>query len=374
VYIRFVCYFKKVKQIYIVNRFITPIASNMKRKSVVSLLLLLTITFSSCQQPIDSVDPVNPAEFVDPFIGTDAHGHTYPGASMPFGMVQLSPDTRLDGWDGVSGYHYTDSTIYGFSHTALSGTGVGDYGDILIMPVVGDPVFQNTEYVSTFSKDSETATAGYYSVFLDKPGVFAEMSATTRVGHHRYTFPASEQANLIIDLVHRDKVVDSWIEIISDTEIRGMRRSTNWAKDLVWYFHMEFSKPFTRSGIAVNDIVQEGISRADGTHIKAFVGFSTSDDEPIEVKVSLSAVDSDGAKANMTSELPGWGFDTTKQNAFDTWNTALKKIQVRGGTREQTTVFYTALYHSFLQPNTFNDVDGRYRGMDRAIHQSDGDI
>jgi len=338
-----------------------------------SLLLLLTIFFTSCQQAVDTVDPVNPAEYVDPFIGTAAHGHTYPGASLPFGMVQLSPDTRLDGWDGVSGYHYTDSTIYGFSHTALSGTGVGDYGDILIMPVLGDPVFANTEYVSPFRKETESATAGFYSVFLDKPGVLAEMTATTRVGHHRYTFPASEQANFIIDLVHRDKVVDSWIEIISDTEIRGMRRSTNWAKDLVWYFHMEFSKPFTSSGIAVNDIIQDGLNRAEGTHIKAFVGFNTADDEQIEVKVSLSAIDSDGAKANMTSELPGWGFDDTKQKAFDTWNEALKKIQVRGGTKDQTTVFYTALYHSFLQPNTFNDVDGRYRGMDRAIHQSDGD-
>lgn len=336
---------------------------------------IVLLIAASCQSTAthDAIDPVNPAEFVDPFIGTDAHGHTYPGASMPFGMVQLTPNTRIEGWDGVSGYHYTDSTILGFSHTALSGTGVGDYNDILIMPVVGDPVFSNTEYQSPFRKETEDAGAGFYKVFLDKPGVLAELTATTRVGHHRYTFPASQQAKFIIDLVHRDKVVDSWIEIVSDTEIRGMRRSTNWAKDLVWYFHMEFSKPFTRSGIAIDDIIQDGLTQAQGTHIKAFVGFETTADESIEVKVSLSPVDADGAKNNMMAELPSWGFDATRQQAFDTWNEALKKIRVRGGTSDQTTVFYTALYRTFLQPNTFNDVDGRYRGMDRAVHQSDGD-
>lgn len=344
-------------------------------KVLLIVLSIFSLFIASCSHDgsIDSVDPVNPVDFVDPFIGTDAHGHTYPGASMPFGMVQLTPNTRIEGWDGVSGYHYTDSTILGFSHTALSGTGVGDYNDILIMPVVGDPVLSNTEYQSPFRKETEDAGAGYYKVFLDKPGVLAELTATTRVGHHRYTFPASEQANFIIDLVHRDKVVDAWIEIVSDTEIRGMRRSTNWAKDLVWYFHMEFSKPFVRSGIAIDDLIQDGMTRAQGTHIKAFVGFETASDESIEVKVSLSSVDADGAKANMVAELPDWGFDGTRQQAYDTWNEALKKIRVRGGTSDQTTVFYTALYRTFLQPNTFNDVDGRFRGMDREVHQSDGD-
>jgi putative alpha-1,2-mannosidase len=153
-------------------------------------LFLLLIVSSSCSTEELGIIPENPADYVNPFIGTDAHGHTYPGASMPFGMVQLSPNTRLEGWDGVSGYHYTDSLIYGFSHTALSGTGVGDYNDILVMPVVGTPVFENTAYRSPFQKSSEEAAAGYYRVFLDKPGVLAEMTSTTRVGHHRYTFPA----------------------------------------------------------------------------------------------------------------------------------------------------------------------------------------
>jgi len=155
-------------------------------------------------------------------------------------MVQLSPQTRLDGWDGCSGYHYTDSILYGFAHTALNGTGVSDYGDILLMPVVGEPAFANTQYNSSFSKENEYAEAGYYSVFLDEPQVWAEMTATTRVGYHRYTFPETEQAHIIIDLTHRDFVLDSWIEFISPTEIRGMRRSSNWAKDMVWFFIWSF--------------------------------------------------------------------------------------------------------------------------------------
>ena len=314
----------------------------------------------------------NPAEYVNPFIGTDAHGHTYPGATLPFGMVQLSPDTRLGGWDGASGYHYSDTVIYGFSHTALNGTGVGDYGDILLMPIVGEPTFFNTEYLSPFEKKNEKAQAGYYSVYLDKPGVLAELTTTTRVGYHRYTFPETSQANIVIDLEHRDRVIDSWIEIISDTEIRGMRRSSNWANDMIWYFHMEFSKPFTTKGIAVNNELQPSASQARGQNVKAFVGFGTSDNESIEVKVALSAVDADGAYKNLKAELPGWGFDDTRQKTYDTWNTELRKILVKGGTEEQKTVFYTALYHAFLQPNTFMDVDNRYRGIDKETHIAEG--
>lgn len=314
----------------------------------------------------------NPAKLVNPFIGTDAHGHTYPGASLPFGMVQLSPDTRLSGWDGSSGYHFSDSIIYGFTHTALNGTGVGDYGDILLMPVVGKPTILNTEYLSPFRKKNEKATAGYYSVYLDKPEVLAEMTTTTRVGYHRYTFPKTSEANIIIDLEHRDKVTDSWIEVVSDTEVRGMRRSSNWANDMVWYFHMEFSKPFARKGISLNDEELNDKSFAQGTNVKAFVGFETEEGESIEVKVSLSAVDSEGALKNMQAELPGWGFEGTKQKAFDIWNKELSKIIVTGSSDEQKTVFYTAMYHAFLQPNTFMDIDNRYRGIDKQIYAANG--
>lgn len=339
----------------------------MKTKiQILALSIVLLVTACKTEHRIES-----PASYVNPFIGTGGHGHTYPGAATPFGMVQLSPQTRLDGWDGCSGYHYTDSILYGFAHTALSGTGVSDYGDILVMPVVGEPVFTNTKYSSPFRKKNEHAEAGYYRVFLDKPGVLAEMTATTRVGYHRYTFPASANANFIIDLKHRDHVLESWIEIISDTEIRGMRRSKNWAEDMVWYFHMVFSKPFERSGIAVDDVVDQGFFRAEGQNIKAFVGFETGKDEVIEIKVGLSAVDAEGAYKNLMAEIPGWGFEQVKKNSFEAWNNELSKIKVKGGTRDQNTVFYTAMYHAFLQPNTFMDVDRRYRGMDIQVHTAE---
>ena len=329
------------------------------------LALSLTFLAIACER---ATMVENPAKFVDPFIGTGGHGHTYPGAATPFGMVQLSPQTRLDGWDGCSGYHYTDSILYGFAHTALSGTGVSDYGDILVMPVVGEPVFMNTEYSSPFKKENEHAEAAYYSVFLDKPGVLAEMTTTTRVGYHRYTFPATDAANFIIDLKHRDPVLESWIEIVSDTEIRGMRRSKNWAEDMVWYFHMVFSKPFERSGIVVDDIADPGFFRAEGQNLKAFVGFETGEDEVIEIKVGLSAVDAEGAYNNLMAEAPSWGFEQLRQNSYEAWNHELGKIKVKSGTNDQNTVFYTAMYHAFLQPNTFMDVDRRYRGMDKQVH------
>jgi predicted alpha-1,2-mannosidase len=329
------------------------------------LISLIAFSFTSCKRMHEVQEP---AAYVDPFIGTDAHGHTYPGAATPFGMVQLSPQTRLDGWDGCSGYHYTDSILYGFAHTALNGTGVSDYGDILLMPVVGEPKFLNTEYRSPFKKENEHAEAGYYKVFLDKPEVLAEMTATTRVGYHRYTFTKREQAKIIIDLKHRDRVMDSWIEIVSDTEIRGMRRSSNWADDMIWFFHAEFSRPFVRSGIAIDDQLDESLTLAQGLNIKAYVGFDIAHDEVVEVKVALSAVDAEGAYRNLQAELPGWGFEETKNQAREIWNKQLSKIKTHGGTKEQNTVFYTALYRTSLQPNTFMDVDGRYRGVDRNVH------
>jgi predicted alpha-1,2-mannosidase len=339
----------------------------MHVKKIFSAVLVLGFftAVTSCTRPAPIMEP---ASYVNPFTGTDGHGHTYPGATVPFGMVQLSPDTRLGGWDGASGYHYSDSVIYGFTHTALNGTGVGDYGDILIMPVVGQPVFENTKYLSPFKKENEHAEAGYYKVFLEKPGVLAEMTATTRVGYHRYTFPESHEASLIIDLLHRDRVTEAWIEFIGDTAIRGLRRSSNWADDLVWYFHMEFSRPFQRRGIAVDDLLRPDLERAAGENIKAFVGFDTSKGETIEVKVALSAVDSEGALKNLKAEIPHWDFDLVRKEAFDQWNARLGQIRVNGGSKEQNTTFYTAMYHAFVQPNTFFDVDRRYRGMDRNIH------
>lgn len=325
------------------------------------------------------------AQYVNPFIGTDFHGHTFPGATLPFGMVQLSPDTRLTGWDGCSGYHYSDSVIYGFSHTHLSGTGVSDYGDILLMPTVGKPKFNNGDYSSSFCKKSEKAVAGYYSVFLNKPNVLAELTATARVGMHRYTFPKTDSANIVLDLEHRDEVLDSWVRFVSKTEIHGYRRSTAWAKDQHVYFAMRFSKPYGNLSIESNDLDASkfageikkflaGEPRSFTLNAKSLkVNFQfESSGEPIIVKVGISAVSAEGAVMNLDAELPHWDFDLIKKQAYDTWNKDLSKIEVEGGTNEQFITFYTALYHCFIHPNIFNDVDGSYRAGDHSIQKADG--
>jgi predicted alpha-1,2-mannosidase len=325
----------------------------------------MVISLPSCEPEKTQID------FVNPFIGTDAHGHTYPGATVPFGMVQLSPQTRLDGWDGCSGYHYSDSVVYGFAHTALSGTGVSDYGDILVMPITGGPAWQNKLYCSPFQKKTEKASAGYYTVKLDKYDILAELTTTTRVGIHRYTFPESAEAGILLDLLHRDRVLESSIEILSDTELRGMRRSTNWAKDMVWYFHLKSSKPFSQKLIAVDEMAQPGLMEAKGTNLKAWLGFSTTKGETVEIKVALSAVDMDGATINLEAEADTLSFSAALQQAKSLWSSVLNRYMVKGGTKDQLTAFYTALYHSFIQPNTFMDADRRYRGIDHGVHRAD---
>jgi len=321
---------------------------------------------------------VDYAGAVDPFIGTGGHGHTYPGASLPFGMVQASPDTRLAGWDGCSGYHYADSVVYGFSHTHLSGTGASDYGDILFMPTVGAPRFTRGDgvrpvsgYASRFSHANEEASPGYYRVKLENSGVIAELAAGQRVAMHRYTFPATDSANVIIDLQHRDEVIESYLRIPDDTHVEGYRRSRHWADDQRIYFSAEFSKPFAASGIAVNDTLLEGVREAHGTNCKAFVRFSTRANERIMVKVALSPTYVDNARKNAL-EIPHWDFDKVRSDAGRVWNEALGKIAVKGGTRDERTIFYTALYHAMLAPNLFMDRDGMYRGRDGAVHQAEG--
>lgn len=329
-----------------------------------ALSLSLAVILTSCGPE------KTPIDYVNPFIGTAAHGHTYPGATVPFGMVQLSPQTRLDGWDGCSGYHYTDSLVYGFAHTALSGTGVSDYGDVLIMPMTGGPAWQNKIYGSPFQKKNEKASAGYYSVRLDKYDILAELTASTRVGFHRYTFPASDEAGLLLDLQHRDRVIESSIEIISDTEVRGMRRSTNWAKDMVWYFHLKSSKPFNQTLLAIDDMAMPGMQSAEGTNLKAWLGFSTSQGETVEIKVAISAVDLDGAANNLKAEADTVRFNTALIQAKNRWREVLDRFKIEGGKPDQLTAFYTAVYHAYIQPNTFMDADRRYRGMDHEVHMA----
>ncbi|MHB8206210.1 GH92 family glycosyl hydrolase [Mucilaginibacter sp.] len=316
-------------------------------------------------------------QLVNPFIGTGGHGHTYPGAVMPFGMVQLSPDTRYDGWDGCSGYYYTDTVVYGFSHTHLSGTGIPDYCDVLFMPTVGEPKFKREDYESGFKKKNESATPGYYETLLDKYNIGVELTATTRVGVHRYTYPSSvKEGNIIIDLQDRDEVLDSWIEVVSNHEIRGYRRSKSWADNQTVYFYAKFSKPFKTYGIALDDQLQDGKSKIQGKNVKMFIRF----DNPGEVvtKVGISSVSADGALKNLDSEVPGFDFNKVQKDAKIAWNKELSKIEVSGGsssaskTHDRQVTFYTALYHCMLAPNVYNDVDGQYRGMDQKIHTAKG--
>lgn len=309
-------------------------------------------------------------QYVNPFIGTDGHGHTYPGAVMPFGMVQLSADTRLTGWDGCSAYHYSDTIVYGFSHTHLSGTGCSDYGDILLMPTTGTVNVSNIEYSSGFSHSKEFAEPGYYSVVLDKYKIKAELTATKRTGLHRYTFPASKFSNIIIDLKHRDQVLNSYIEFVGNNEVRGYRISSEWAKEQHVYFVARFSKSFTKKGIYLDDKLAEGLEKASGKNIKAFVSFITSKDEQIIVKVGISGVSIEGALKNLEEETGNLSFDKIKENAKKEWNSDLSKIMIETTSEADKKVFYTALYHAFLNPNLYNDVDGSYRGTDLKVHNS----
>ncbi len=341
-----------------------------------TIQILLILGLASCSTNKSSIDYTT---FVDPFIGTGGHGHTFPGATVPFGMVQISPDTRWENWDGSSGYHYSDKTIMGFSQTHLSGTGAPEYCDVLFMPTVGEvqilPGDENdsrTGYRSSFKHENEFASPGYYSVLLDDYNVLAELTATTRTGFHRYTFPESENSNIIIDLKNRDHVLESNIEIISDTEIQGLRKSRRWAKEQYVYFYAKFSKPFTSYGIAVDDTLVEGIQKAEGKNIRAFVEFQTKEKEKILVKIGISAVDIDGAKKNLEAENQNWDFEGVAENAREKWNNYLSKIEVEGGTDKQKRIFYTGMYHTAMAPNVFMDVDKRYRAVDHKIHTANG--
>jgi predicted alpha-1,2-mannosidase len=318
-------------------------------------------------------------QYVDPFIGTGGHGHTFPGAIMPFGMVQLSPDTRLTGWDGCSGYHYSDSIVYGFSHTHLSGTGISDYGDILFMPTAGEVYLNalsgtqtNKGYASRFDHRNETAQPGYYSVRLDDDNILAELTATRRAGFHRYTYPATDLANVILDLAHRDKVIDSGLRIIDGSRIVGWRQSDAWAKDQLIYFAAEFSQPFTAFGVSIDGRESPGLREARGKDIKAYFRFDASSGAPLLLKVGISATSIDGALKNLATEIKQWDFEGIRQAATNAWETELRKIEVSGGTEAQRKNFYTALYHTMTAPNLFVDVDGQYRGRDLKNHRADG--
>jgi predicted alpha-1,2-mannosidase len=336
------------------------------------LLGIFIIIFSSCK--IETNKEIT--DYVDTFIGTGGHGHTYPGASLPFGMVQLSPDTRIEGWDGCSGYHYSDNIVYGFSHTHLSGTGVGDYCDILFMPQLGGAKFNSgyetnvdNGYASRFSKKNEKTSPGYYSTYLDDYNIKVELTSSKRVGFHKYTYPKNKQQSIIIDLTHRDEVLESSIKIINDSTIAGMRKSRSWAQNQYIYFYARFSKKIINYKIALNDTIQENISEANNKNIKLIVNFDPTSTNTILSKVAISSVSIAGAKNNLGSEIQEWDFENIRKQAKKTWEKELQKIEIEG-TKKQKTIFYTSLYHSLLIPNLFMDMDGKYRGTGLKIHQA----
>lgn len=301
--------------------------------------------------------------YVNPFIGTGGHGHTYPGASAPFGMMQLSPDTRFDGWDGCSGYHYSDSIIYGFSHTHLSGTGVSDYGDLLVVPQNGKalttPGYLSPKgYGSKFSHKNEKASPGYYQVHLDKDNIDVQLTVSERAGFHEYTFnnPRGEK-HILLDLDHRDKLLSSAFEIIDQQTIQGHRFSNAWATNQHFFFYLKTDIPFAKSKL---------ISK-NGQH-KLLLTFPEST-KKINIKVGISSVDENGAKQNLEAEIPHWNFNQVKVNVTKQWNKELGRVYFYTPNEEYMFNFYTALYHSFLAPNIFSDVDGRYLGRDLKVHQ-----
>ena len=304
----------------------------------------------------------NLSQYVNPFIGTGGHGHTFPGAVLPFGMVQLSPDTRIDGsWDGCSGYHYSDSTIFGFSHTHLSGTGCSDWGDVMLMPMNKEASLDNRVYASQFSHTSEKATVGFYEVFLEDEKTKDELTVTPRVGIHRYTFPASGEMNVVLDLLHRDKLLDGNIKIFDSVTLVGFRISEAWAQKQYCYFAIRFSQTIKKTDLAVTNKKTNG----------AIFHF-TSNNKPLLVKVAISGVNEDGALANLKAEATHWDFEKYKTEAENIWNKQLQKIVVSSEDKNKLTVFYTALYHCFIHPSLNMDVESMYRGRDNEIHTSNG--
>lgn len=315
----------------------------------------------------------NPVDFIDPFIGTGFHGHTYPGATVPFGAVQLSPDTRAGNWDACAGYHYDDSTITGFSHTHLSGTGCIDLGDLLIRPTTQSiDLSKKTICTPTvFRHEDEKAEAGYYAVLLHEEGIHAELTATAHTGVHRYTFPKESTPTVIVDLKHsldNEHIYESSLQVVNPHEITGMRNTRGWSDNQRIYFVIQCSQPFEKATLVSNQKALEG-KEAEGTDLQALLKFKDHTSEPIVMKVGLSIVSVENARENLQAEVEGFDFDAVKQAAYHTWNDAVSAIKVEGGTEEQKTNFYTALYHSMVVPNVVSDVNGQYRRHDQTIGQ-----
>ena len=340
----------------------------------VSVLVSL-LALGACTSTPSSCSSSDCTQLVNPFIGTDFTGNTYPGAQAPFGMVQLSPDNGLSGWDRISGYFYPDSTIAGFSHTHLSGTGAGDLYDILYMPVTlpyNETAEGNLGIYSKFSHNDEEASAGYYRVKLQDYNINVELTATPRCGIQRYTFPKAESM-VVLNLkkaMNWDFTMDSQIEIVDSCNIRGYRFSEGWARGQKVYFAARFSTPFKSVEIADADIKLKG--QQVGTSKVARFMFDTEEGEQITIVTALSGVSIEGAEKNLNAEAPHNDFDKYLAAAKADWNKQLGRIQVKGAQADDQVNFYTALYHSMIAPTIYSDVDGKYYGPDKQVHQADG--
>ncbi|MDR1415997.1 MAG: GH92 family glycosyl hydrolase, partial [Prevotellaceae bacterium] len=320
-------------------------------------------------------------QYVDPYIGTGGHGHVFLGANVPFGLVQLGPSNIPQSWDWCSGYHISDSTIIGFSHMHLSGTGIGDLGDVNLMPAVGEVTLSrgqagdySTGLYSLFDRATEKAKAGYYAVHLNRYNVDVELTATKRVGFHKYTFPASSESKVIIDLENGqcwDKPVEGYLVQENDTVVSGYRYSVGWANDQRIFFTATFSKPIKRFTVHSAQGEQPGGAlKEQRVYGQAF--FDTKEKETLYVKVALSPVSIENAKLNMQAELSGWDFAQAVREADEAWNSELGKIAISTGDKRLKRTFYTALYHTMIAPSEFCDVNGDYRGADRKMHAGEG--
>lgn len=348
-----------------------------------TFVLIVLLSFFSCKESssVTKAEKDQPlTNYVNTFIGTGGHGHTYPGATMPFGMMQLSPDTRLEGWDGCSGYHYSDKYIYGFSHTHLSGTGISDYGDVLLMPT-NKVNFNNGSdgkagYRAHFSHENESSEPGYYKVHLDSTDIDIELTVSNRSGIHKYQFPSAKNQYVVLDLEHRDKLLDYKINWVDKDRIEGYRHSQAWAKNQKLFYTMTFSHPI--KAIVYDD--GEGVAVSKNYKFeskKAIIQFENPNNEPILIKTGISAVDEAGAYKNLEAEVLNKDFETVKQEAQQAWESQLEKIVIESTSTplsdqdlDKKTNFYSALYHTMIAPNIYQDVDGRYRGMDLEIHQT----
>ena len=352
----------------------------MNKKSLL-FVPVLSLCLASCGSSQKGQEMEDLTQFVDPRIGTGGHGHVFYGANVPYGFIQLGPTSIPQSWDWVSGYHVSDSTVVGFPHTHLSGTGIGDLHDINVMPVVGEVTYSRgdassyeTGLWSYSDRSKEVVTPGYYRTHLSRYNVDVELTATKRVGFHKYTFLGNESPAIVFDMVNGgcwDKTTEAVIRVVNDSTVSGYRYSKGWADDQRVFFRAEFSRKFDNVEFIVNDSVKEG-DMAKGAQLFARVNFAAGNQEPVYMKVALSPTSEEGAQLNMQTELSGWDFEKTIADAKAAWNKELNKVKVYTTDEASKKIFYTSLYHTLFAPSEFCDVNGDYYGADKQMHKDEG--